>query len=73
MTESRGREPLHPETAAVLGGRSDGETSLAPVLYPTSTFEFHTQVVSPDDLTGYHNLYTRCVRRVVTDIFQNRL
>ena len=42
MTESRGREPLHPETAAVLGGRSDGETSLAPVLYPTSTFEFHT-------------------------------
>ncbi|GIT01357.1 MAG: hypothetical protein CM1200mP26_30690 [Acidimicrobiales bacterium] len=24
MTESRGREPLPPETAAVLGGRSDG-------------------------------------------------
>ena len=42
MIGSRGREPLHPETAAVLGGRSDGETSLAPVLYPTSTFEFHT-------------------------------
>ena len=42
MIGSRGREPLRPETAAVLGGRSDGETSLAPVLYPTSTFEFHT-------------------------------
>ena len=27
---------LHPETAAVLGGRPDGEGSLAPVLYPTS-------------------------------------
>ena len=31
---------LHPETAAVLGGRPDGEGSLAPVLYPTSTFAF---------------------------------
>ncbi|MED5393896.1 MAG: aminotransferase class I/II-fold pyridoxal phosphate-dependent enzyme [Actinomycetota bacterium] len=42
MTKSRGGEPLHPETAAVLGGRADGEASLAPVLYPTSTFEFST-------------------------------
>jgi len=42
MTGSRSREPLHPETAAVLGGRVDGEASLAPVLYPTSTFEFYT-------------------------------
>ncbi|MBR12134.1 MAG: Cys/Met metabolism PLP-dependent enzyme [Acidimicrobiaceae bacterium] len=32
--------PVHPETAAVLGGRADGEQSLAPVLYPTSTFGF---------------------------------
>ncbi|SVC37154.1 uncharacterized protein METZ01_LOCUS290008, partial [marine metagenome] len=24
----------------VLGGRADGEASLAPGLYPTSTFEF---------------------------------
>ncbi len=42
MTERRDRGPLHPETAAVLGGRADGEASLAPVLYPTSTFEFST-------------------------------
>ncbi len=35
-----GPAPVHPETAAVLGGRADGEASLAPVLYPTSTFGF---------------------------------
>ncbi|HAQ21982.1 MAG TPA: Cys/Met metabolism PLP-dependent enzyme [Acidimicrobiaceae bacterium] len=46
MTESQvpvsdgGAGPVHPETAAVLGGRTDGEASLAPVLYPTSTFSF---------------------------------
>lgn len=29
-----------PETAAILAGRDEGETSLAPVLFPTSVFEF---------------------------------
>jgi cystathionine beta-lyase/cystathionine gamma-synthase len=31
-----------PETAAILAGRVEGERSLAPVLYPSSTFEFFT-------------------------------
>ena len=31
-----------PETSAILAGRNEGETSLAPVLYPTSAFEFAT-------------------------------
>ena len=31
-----------PETSAILAGRGEGETSLAPVLYPTSAFEFAT-------------------------------
>ena len=31
-----------PETAAILAGRVEGEQSLAPVLYPSSTFEFFT-------------------------------
>lgn len=35
------RAPVHPETVAVLGGRVDSEMSLAPVLYPTSTFGFN--------------------------------
>lgn len=30
---------LHPETMAILAGRTAGETSLAPVLWPTTTFE----------------------------------
>jgi cystathionine beta-lyase/cystathionine gamma-synthase len=30
---------LHPETMAILAGRPAGETSLAPVLWPTTTFE----------------------------------
>ena len=30
------------ETAAILAGRTEGERSLAPVLYPSSTFEFFT-------------------------------
>ena len=30
---------LHPETLAIIGGRTAGETSLAPVIYPTSAFE----------------------------------
>ena len=44
MTENhdQGPEPVQPETAAVLGGRADGESSLAPVLYPTSTFAFES-------------------------------
>jgi len=29
-----------PETMAILAGRDEGETSLAPVLFPTSVFEF---------------------------------
>ena len=29
---------LHPETTAIRGGRRPGETSLAPVIYPSSTF-----------------------------------
>ena len=35
-----GQLPVHLETSAVLGGRAEGEHSLAPVLYPTSTFDF---------------------------------
>ncbi|HJM32839.1 MAG TPA: aminotransferase class I/II-fold pyridoxal phosphate-dependent enzyme [Acidimicrobiales bacterium] len=37
--ETTGYEP---ETSAILAGRNEGETSLAPVLYPTSAFEFAT-------------------------------
>ena len=33
---------LHPETLAIIGGRPVGETSLAPVIYPTSAFEAET-------------------------------
>ena len=33
---------IGPETAAILAGRTEGERSLAPVLYPSSTFEFFT-------------------------------
>ena len=33
---------LHPETLAIIGGRAVGETSLAPVIYPTSAFEAET-------------------------------
>ena len=33
---------VRPETAAILAGRAEGERSLAPVLYPSSTFEFFT-------------------------------
>jgi cystathionine beta-lyase/cystathionine gamma-synthase len=33
---------LHPETLAIMGGRTAGETSLAPVIYPTSAFEADT-------------------------------
>lgn len=35
------RKSVHPETTAVLGGRVDSEMSLAPVLYPTTTFGFN--------------------------------
>lgn len=31
-------DPLHPETRAIRAGRAPGETSLAPVIYPSSTF-----------------------------------
>ena len=37
--ETTGYEP---ETSAILAGRNEGETSLAPVLYPTSAFQFAT-------------------------------
>lgn len=33
---------LHPETVAIRGGRRPGETSLAPVIYPSSTFTVET-------------------------------
>ncbi len=42
MTDSHRFAGLHPETIAILAGRAEGEQSLAPVLYPTSTFETPT-------------------------------
>lgn len=33
---------LHPETLAIIGGRSPEEASLAPVIYPTTAFESDT-------------------------------
>lgn len=35
-------DELHPDTIAILAGRSVGETSLAPVIYPTTAFEADT-------------------------------
>ena len=40
--EDEGGPEVRPETAAVLAGRTVDERSLAPVLYPTSTFGFDT-------------------------------
>jgi len=44
MTEPRHDEgpEVRPETTAILAGRASADRSLAPVLYPTSTFEFDT-------------------------------
>ena len=44
MTEPRHdeRSEVRPETTAILAGRAAADRSLAPVLYPTSTFEFDT-------------------------------
>ena len=44
MTEPRhdDRPEVRPETTAILAGRAAADRSLAPVLYPTSNFEFDT-------------------------------
>ncbi|MDG2161010.1 MAG: PLP-dependent aspartate aminotransferase family protein [Acidimicrobiales bacterium] len=39
---AEGPPEIAPETAAIMAGRTEGERSLAPVLYPSSTFEFST-------------------------------
>ena len=54
MTKPRHDEgpEVRPETTAILAGRADDERSLAPVLYPTSTFEFDTVEQGRDRATA---------------------
>lgn len=59
---------LHPDTIAILAGRTEGQTSLAPVLYPTSTFETPTVAEAHAAATtpGSDRFYSRYGNPTVT-------
>ncbi|HVX17187.1 MAG TPA: aminotransferase class I/II-fold pyridoxal phosphate-dependent enzyme [Acidimicrobiales bacterium] len=60
---------LHPETTAIRGGRRPGETSLAPVIYPSSTFTTESVADARQQATSVapSRFYTRYGNPTVAD------
>lgn len=61
MSDSAHLSELHPETVAILAGRAEGQRSLAPVIFQTSTFETPTIAEAREAATtpGSEQFYSR--------------
>jgi cystathionine beta-lyase/cystathionine gamma-synthase len=72
-----GPRPLHPETTAIRAGRAEGDTSLAPALYPTTTFvtrsvaegrRMATSVAEPRFYSRYGNPTVKAFEDAVAEL-----